>query len=122
MLKEYEILRIPVGNRMDAVVAEQVMGWHWQDFPSEDDAFTSTGMWLDKHNRFWHNDNWKPSTKIIYALDVIDKFTYYEIKRLGGRYNVYIENDDNVRTGVAQEDSLPFAICRAALLAIRDMV
>ena len=56
------------------------------------------------------------SDRICDAWRVAEKFVYYEIKRLGYRYSVYIESNNNIHTGIIQENNLPLAICKAALL------
>ena len=117
------ILHMPAGREMDALVAESVMGikvrisdGKWELCARMDYADAGELM-VDNTGLFYSERIHKHSTDIAAAFEVAEKFGYYEIKRLGKRYAVYIENDDNIRTGVSQEDSLPLAICRAALLA-----
>lgn len=109
-------------RELDALVAEKVMGFirvgNPGELPSEFTDFLSPFGETFATSQLPHY-----STDIAAALGVAEKFGYYEIARLGKRHNVYIENnDDDAKAGVAQEDSLPLAICRAALLAVTEKV
>jgi|APFre7841882654_1041346.scaffolds.fasta_scaffold03019_8 hypothetical protein len=74
----------------------------------------------DSPGQIWFRDY---STDRSLALEVAEKFIYYEIARFGKRYDVYIEDgddDDNKndnKTGHDQSDDLCLSICRAAVIA-----
>ena len=108
-----EILNMQAGREMDALIAEKVMGF---------EVIGDGKVVLFKDNDYAYlvpdlGGQWSPSADISAAWQVVEKFAYYKIERLGKMHNVYIENDDNIRTGISQEESLSLAICRAALLA-----
>jgi hypothetical protein len=106
-----EILNMPAGREMDTLVAEKVMGYTYI-------------MVFDEKAWSFHSSQYVElppySISDFEILAVVEKFTYYKIERLGKIYNVYIENDDNIRSGISQGDDLRLAICRAALLAVME--
>lgn len=114
-----EILAMPAGMEMNALVAEKVMGWHEHN-----------GMWLDLDNRIWANPpGWSPSTNIATAWEVVQKHPYY--------FALYRTNETDWRLALfgtvhwecrfyapekfdAKADTAPLAICRAALIVVLE--
>ncbi len=129
------------GRKLDAKVAEEVMGW----MPGRNNSFVSTatgnGYFVDK---FWKDEDkigeskqdktigavlhtaslfrlWQPSTDIAAAWQVVEKFL-----TLG--YNVNIYHEENIACAIAklepefyfmQGKTAPHAICLAALEAVK---
>jgi len=116
---------MPAGCEMDALVAEQVMGWH----PIKDDEI---GLWWkvpenQNPSGFGSEDAPPPySTHIEFSWEIVEK-----IHLLDDRYLTETQNDgEQIRWGVYQfmsdgsvtelvlgADTAPLAICRAALKA-----
>ena len=135
-LTREEIENMPAGKEINALVAEEIMGWHSNGFD-----------WLDADNRYQHRlssgyedaedfhlINWNPSESILWAWEVknymvaekgyhfsmqtnencgnvVGSCAFTEVTELyvaGNTYKVFIENDE------------PLAICRAALLAVME--
>ena len=135
-MEENEIKNILPGLEMDTLVAVKVMGWHM--IPPEeddDDGIPWKAMWLDKDNKFMHNDFF-PSTDMNDAWEVV---LYFESK--GWCPNLV--NDDNGHWALSFVglndlppctyqnvwidspeqwcDTAPHAICHTALLAAPDL-
>lgn len=119
----------PVGMNLDAEVAERVMGYQrlsvWQGDPL-DCLTTPDGNrlvgWYRKDGTFtWHA--WERgggfSTDIVAALAVLESSYRYSIERFPGsrRYGCSIALKEGHASGFAVRDTLPEAICRAALVA-----
>jgi predicted nucleic acid-binding protein len=113
-----EILAMPAGRKMDALVAENVMGLDLFT-PVTDPYFTSQGIYQQVN----HIESY--SADIAAAWEVVEKM-------VNGKWRVNIENDINGRkwgcdfkddplhTTLCVADSLTLAICRAALLAVME--
>jgi hypothetical protein len=110
------------------MVAEKVMGWHKGNyvFSNGKAIGEDNSDWLDAEGRFMcgiaredeHEDDedfnllhWHPSQSILWAWDVVERFTDVDIEKSGLNYNCYIHGY------LVTADSTPLAICRAALLA-----
>ena len=132
-----------MNNReLDAKVAE-LMKWHWDDawgclIPPEQKAKPSE-MWTewktDAEGLFrepikgamvsglsYNGDSSKVilphfSTDIAAALPVLEKWTDAEIEKAGGNYRVTLIGAPIV---TADAETLPLAICRAALKAVEE--
>jgi len=110
MSKE-EILKMPAGREMDALVAEHIFKTPFQK-PGHGPCCTcQTCGWSFDDCQCGYSESRDM------AWEILEKFAYYELKKLFLRYNVYIENNDNIRSGHSQENTAPLAICKAALLA-----
>lgn len=126
MLTKDEILQIPAGSRMDAVIAEQIMGWHWLVYDKDYNwakISETTGAWVDKNNHFFHNENWKPSIDVAYSWKVIETM---QTSDTGNWFfslqheNTYGTKDWYAEFGAYRMwgSTAPIAICRAALLTL----
>ncbi len=111
------------GPEMDALVATQVMGWTRDSWVEEDGWYAGVrvhGPWKrDGVTATTHN--WKPSENIAHAWEVVEKMRATNPQRYVSINNsifdpgwiVWIDSKDNT----ARHESLPLAICRAALQA-----
>jgi len=122
-----EILNMPAGREIDALVAEKVMGWHlatdkdgWKKWVDEYDCFMR-GMKQDD-SPFSEDDedfnllHWHPSESILWAWEVVEKLAFYQIitKANGAGYSARV---NSIR---CEAPTAPLAICRAALLAVME--
>lgn len=103
------------GRELSRLVAEQVMGWH-QEF----DGLNERWVEVDGE-RVEYIDTWMPTELIMFAFQVVEK-----MRELGygvviqdscARLPWYVEFDDGHRDGEAKDESLPRALCLAALKA-----
>ena len=124
-----EVLNMPAGREMDAFIAEYVMGIEILRTPNSaicNGCRVNMGTWavVEKNYHEWGDkveDVHLYSTDISASMDVLDKFGYWVIKKLGKDFNVYIENNDNVRSGLSEGTDLSLAICQSALLAVMEI-
>lgn len=131
-----EILAMPAGREMDALVATEVMEWHWYKFIEPEYVdFGAKGAWLDSGNRVMHNE-WYPSTDIGAAWEVVEKMKndwqqiipswarFWRIVSLrDGTWDVMVGTENATTQRIiarATDKSLPLAICRAALLTVME--
>jgi hypothetical protein len=126
MIRE-EILNMPAGKEMDALIGEKVMGWHLipDEYTDDDEGIKHWAqMWLDKDNKLMHN-KYSPSTDISFAWEVVEK-----IKEKGRLYLIVSDDigykaeillNDPVPMAIAECDTAPLAICRSALLAVFEL-
>lgn len=135
MLTYEDILNMPAGKEMDALVAEKVMGWRvtYHDHKNGRDsdyswisAEDSNGNWFIIKPSKWQDDwgKWSPSTDIATAWEVwqkmLEDFPDKELPAadfvnniMGGDYC------DTLRDIVFLFKKItPESICRAALLAV----
>jgi hypothetical protein len=135
-MNEDEIMKLEAGRELDALVAEKVMGWQW---------FDHTGYairYFRPPNRFNYGAiaegkeiNYLESlphysTDIAAAWEVAEKlgnwhgFDFLVIKAAGndlwcaGWYEFY--GDDYETRAADEAETVPLAICRAALLAAME--
>jgi len=111
-----EILKLEPGPELDRLVAEQVMRWRldedWQEW------FDAQG-----HSQGWQED-FKPSADIAAAMEVVNKLLpRYNISIYSGRYPIrwfvqIVAVEDWETKALVEDENLPLAICRAALLAM----
>ncbi len=116
-----EILSMPAGQKMDALVAEKVMGYERRDckLDGEHDypCITKDG-WLIPICQPGQFGNWSPSTDIAAAWEVVEKMR-------GELDEIVLDRDGDWRCYFivnnveffAYAKEAPLAICRAALLA-----
>jgi len=134
-MEENEIKNILPGLEMDTLVAVKVMDWHMIPPEKDEDGIPWRAMWLDKDNKFMHNDFF-PSTDMNDAWEVV---LYFESK--GWCPNLVNDDDghwalsfvglndlppctyQNVWIDSPEQwcDTAPHAICRTALLAAPDL-
>lgn len=120
---------ILIGRELDAAVAERVMGWqrqpdynYWMSFPA--------GESFKLHKLI---ANWRPSESIEAAMEVVTVL----VENVAAGWTVEIRSDDErtdkkwfvefvtgdqafLYTGEGASESLPEAICRAALAATEN--
>ena len=114
-----EILNMPAGRVLDALVAEKVMDWHWYKFLDPKLVDEAKGAWLDKDNRVMHNE-WLPSTDIADAWQVVEKMQSFELEMdYQESWHAYV-NFPGEEWYSSIGDTAPLTICRAALLAVMD--
>lgn len=127
---------LPPGPELDRLVAEKVMGWepargvgsHWVDSDSQETPYVVGGRDTGFH----------PSTNIAHAIEVVNHFS--RLKRGPTMYVPHSQTDEGLSTGdlftcvipgtrneygerngdmgYAKADTLPHAICLAALTAV----
>lgn len=125
-----EILNMPAGREMDALIATKVMGWKVDDL-------TATSPTGSSNSRIPHGDEWLEyySTDMTTAWLVVEKLMHdgFIWKSNGNEacgnliYSFsFAKNDDGYEdyfqtydSGIT-ENNLPLAICRAALLAVQS--
>jgi hypothetical protein len=122
-----DILKMEAGREMNALVAERVMGWHFDIDPK----YPEKKVWLDKNNNYICNNSmwdYQFSTNIADAWRVVEKLNSMDIDIIlniyvGGGYSCYLGKEIPNMAGsmeIADNNhatSMPLAICRAALLA-----
>ena len=112
-----EILNMEAGRELDALVAEHVMKWKW-----EDGAGTGgPSSWEGATGEFCVE--FEPSTDIAAAWEVVERVTAIpttirEARRAANTKFAYQWEDAGVWAMAAQEAVL--FICRAALLAVME--
>jgi hypothetical protein len=108
-----EILNLPAGEEMDTLIAERVMGFSFNKYGH---SFTGKG------HPGWHDLNKLPN----YSTDMAAAWEVVEQRQKNG---YCFDADGNalrrrIRFGVGQEigeaETMPLAICRAALLAVME--
>lgn len=105
---------------IDALIAEQIMGWKLFDSPSGEGKYwyNADGTGLPRHSESF----WNPQSNIAQAINILrDKFIYPEwqwsiINIWGWQYVVRIAHN-SVEVAVVENVSLPLAICCACLKA-----
>lgn len=111
------------GREMDKLIAENVMGLHistdehgWQSWRDSDDRYQHAVGRYDGYedDEDFHTINWHPSESILWAWEVVEKFRCYAVGKsyISGRYYAHLG------TVQAEAESIPLAICRAALMAV----
>lgn len=130
-----EILKMPSGKGIDALVAGDVMGAiHWEngetkdyngEYPMYSDWDEGVFLYSDADDGYL----WTPSENLMDAWDLVEK-----LRTLG--FHVRLEYQDNARatffsrrmteygpepTG-ASAKNIPLAICRAALLTVTETI
>ena len=129
-----EIDKMEAGPEMDARMAE-IMGWHVVHCHNFDitkldiipykphlvrwhNGSCSLYRPLDNECHGWSMDEqWSPSTNIAAAWEVVEEFDYNEMcGPSGDEWTYYLEKDSG-EYGEARTNTVPLAICRAALKA-----
>ena len=136
---------MPAGPKLDALVAEHVMGWeHLDSWMGSPLAKGWDGFWDGEWVRWItlpesDDENmakpWSPSTDIVAAWKVVEKMREgysISIHTIGSIWQCTLEiKDHKTRFPVevahagdafADADTAPLAICRATLMAVRDNV
>ena len=107
-----EILNMPAGREMDALVAEKVMEWHmvkWVGWCNDNDILM--------HSVFF------PSTDISAAWEVVEKLTMFSIAGpIPGKpyFSVWVYIKGKGHTNTTGETA-PLAICKAALISVMEL-
>ena len=115
------ILAMPAGREMDALIAELVMGWRVEHEPYQ---------FLDGEAGTGYDDpgDFQPSTDIAAAWEVVERLNLLDLYALK-RSNEYDSQTAGYEVGepscgdggrywdrLAEAETAPLAICRAALL------
>lgn len=147
-MKPYAIVDLLAGRKIDALIAEHIMGWAWATIGEEKVLCGKT--FTDEHGVQWLPTYWPAvqsngfsgggkiylpcySTDLVAAFDVVKemadniKFSKFTLIRRVVRYPQKQEDEWYAEFGDPEKksdfvstfaDSAPLAICRAALLAI----
>lgn len=117
-----EILNMPAGKEMDALIAEKIFKFgDIQEFVSDFSGQTFSG-WIDDTNKsIIRPEFWKPSENIETAWEVVNKTSLFNVCVLYGsdsdqRWVIIITKPEFGEVEIIAETA-PLAICRAALLA-----
>ena len=136
-----EILRLPAGPEMDALVAERVMGWHRGEGRTADSWYNASLECVapaeDSELDMWDgscancDSAWSPSTRISNAWEVVEKLQARGVRlhyssdgwHFGIGYTPPSRFMDDPPDPEEWEveccaPTAPLAICRAALLAV----
>jgi hypothetical protein len=114
-LTSQEIMALPAGRELDALVAVKVMGWTW---PACKARFPEISEWSivgTEGDAVAPEPGWSPSM-CRDAMEVVD--TWHgdcELRRQNGQWKVTFFEPS--REYMAWAETLPLAICRARLLA-----
>lgn len=121
-----EILNMPAGREMDALIAERVMGW--EIHPHKTHYIHNDG----KTGYFVPCGEFQPSEDIAAAWQVVERMRYKNFYSQHTDLTLASENeewwswtfiDHNPLAGYSEKataETAPLAICRAALLAVMD--
>ena len=119
-----EIMKMPAGREMDALIATDVM--KWEELKHYDSHLSRDGFmgWMDRETKTVQRPEfWNPSESIEDAWVVVEKLRkkYQPLK-------FYLVVDKKIRACItpillddeweAIGETVPLAICRAALLAV----
>jgi hypothetical protein len=108
-------------RKIDALVAEHVMGWANIDVPDAKIPSLVIGVRYDMHGgvpAHWEVPSY--STNLAAAWEVVEKLTEegYEFWVSGdGRVELYDQDDNQFHAGYSTRRTAPLAICLAALKA-----
>lgn len=117
-----EILAVPAGREMDALIAEKVLGWG----VLRNDIYVYIPRPNEAPDERLDELKWYPSNDIAAAWDVVEKFMPYKSPSLyvvGVMWYCFfaLKTGEGLFTGTnileARASTAPLAICRAALLA-----
>lgn len=118
-MKREEILNMPAGREMDALIGEYVFGWKKGTFPVYEPM-------KSKHGDYIVRPIAQYSTDIAVAWEVVEwiqkngySFELTEHADPQGDYILQVWRRDMERDDfIARAETVPLAICRAALLAV----
>lgn len=103
-------------QRIDALIATKVMGWV---LPEE--TITYWSNWRDANgNELRSVKAWQPTSDIAQAFQVVERmrelgWTYYAEWEPDDKAWVLFSNDEHLMDYVGEDESMPKAICLAAL-------
>lgn len=116
---------LEAGPALDALVAEQVMGWRlskdghaWKDATSGTMAYRDDGPWLDAGDLPWN-----PSDNLDDAWEVIEKLEgmgiyLFRLGRDGAGSSWRADFDHLPTSSRAEAATAPLALCLAALKCV----
>lgn len=117
-LTREKVLAMDAGENLDRLIAEKVMNWYITQ-----GEYSGKEYWNDENDYSPYSvKDFKPSTDISAAWEVLEKFPIMMIERVEvfvGNVKVNatvyptVEND---KSYTAAASNVPLAICRAALL------
>lgn len=115
MSSREEILSMTVGRDLNMLIAEKVMGWEYGE-----DYFESMG----KIKRGSLSDTFDPSAEMSDAWEVVEKMRTEHKQFITIIDNPHLNYDVRFSGSKSKEyhrlSSLPWAICRASLLAVME--
>jgi hypothetical protein len=118
-----EILNMPAGREMDALIAEKVLNL-MVDYEFEEPFVPAL---RDKYDEWGYLPNY--SADIAAAWEVVEKMRMAIIPKDGGGWFAAIEQDFDETLGYYERqvsywitaDTVPLVICRTALLAVMEL-
>jgi len=139
-----EIIRLKPGPELDRLVAEKVMGWIepadaemprvWLRWEEGEKRYVWAGWWIEEPPKdedgnipsAWllaGNKKWSPSTDIAAAWEVVERLSsrcfiqiHNQVASFMPLWNVSFESREDMKfLGSANAETVPLAICRAAL-------
>jgi len=113
---------IPAGRKLDALVAERVFGasrrdvWYYYDSP-KNEVSASVPHYSTDIKAAWEVVNWIEANRWTFILTG-PEYLNEEGKLVGGYKAIFIDSRSERPAVRATADTLPLAICRAALKAV----
>jgi hypothetical protein len=121
-MTQEEILKMPAGREMDALIFEHVFGFEKGSFPVHEPMKSKLGDYMVRPIQQYSSDisaafevAEKLSDKWDFALMNNQNFRKYPDLHYGFRLQA-IGEDNHIKTIFALGETAPLAICRAALL------
>lgn len=106
-----EILNMPAGRELDALIAEKVMGLK-VDYEFDEVLEPRVPFLVDKYDEWGYLPNY--STDIAAAWQVVERFeSHCTMNNVHGIWECYLPD-----FAIGKDKTAPLAICRAALLAV----
>ena len=123
-----QVLKEPAGPRINAWIAERVMGWTIEVMPNNGQEMGHVGQSRAGAGSVLIPTDWSPSTDIAPAWEVWEKLTGHRdwwqtaIHRCDGHWRASgYKHGSSVRDLAADAPTAPLAICRAALLTTLEV-
>lgn len=123
-----DIDTLKAGPELDRLIAERVMGWHRGKGSAILTPSTETpDNWYNEHGKkqaHVYSDDfacrvaWSPSMNIIAAWEVLDVFRDFSIRQSTPTKQVVLQPTSLYPGVSAEAETVPLAICRAALKAV----
>ncbi len=101
--------------KIDNVMAEDVMGWKPYKNKNGRTYFNTGGENVRVTNYFIKPQSFSPTASIEDSFMVINQYSKYDIEKYDDFYHVFITKQEENIVGHGKSESLPEAICEAAL-------
>jgi len=121
-----EILNMPAGKEMDALIASEVMGYDWRYI----DAYPYRHRWISESGDTFDIEELEFSSDIAMAWRVVEKMseewcfnvsTGHDFRKYPGlSFGCKLDSKEFISTHFALAETAPLAICRAALLLDKE--